>query len=222
MVTVALRKVTLSLPGNARVKSITDYIDTDKITLLPNTSGAYSAHEALRIARLAASMSMTHLKIEVMKETKTLLPDVVETIKAVELIKKEFSSDRLFLMVYTNDDPITALKLLEAGADAIMPAGSPIGSGRGIVNRQNFEMIIELINGRVPLVLDAGIGTPSDVVIAMEMGLDAVLLNTAIAGASNPQQMAAAFRLAWQAGRLAWLSGRIPEKKYATASSPLN
>jgi len=219
MVTIALRRVPLNLSPED-TGDILDYIDSEKITLLPNTAGAHSAVEALRFAKIAKTMGLDYLKLEVMGDVTTLLPDPVETLKAVELIKAEYSSDELFLMVYTNDDPVLAGKLLKAGADAIMPAGSPIGSGRGIQNRANFRMIMEIINGEVPLVLDAGVGCAADVTIAMELGLDAVLLNTAIAQASDPLSMANSMRYASIAGRIAYKAGRIPRKLFATASSP--
>lgn len=217
MVTIALRRLPL---GKGNRKGIIDFIDREKIHILPNTSGSHKGEEALRLARIAHSMGIHHLKIEVMGDSKTLLPDPLETIRAVELIKKEFSSNELFLMVYTNDDPVTALRLHEAGADAIMPAGSPIGSGRGIQNPHNIKMILDLIKGKVPVILDAGIGTSSDAVFAMEIGVDAILLNTAIAQAQNPVEMAKAMRLAWISGRYSHIGGRIPKKLYATASSP--
>lgn len=218
LVTVALRRVPLKGDTTA---SILDYIDTTKITLMPNTSGAYTGREALRLADLAVAMDMTFLKIEVMGELKTLLPDPVETLEAVKLIRDKYDRQKLLLLVYTNDDPVLALKLLEAGADAIMPAGSPIGSGRGLANPANLRMILELVNGRVPVIVDAGIGCASDAAIAMETGADAVLLNTAVALAENPLAMARAMKLAVEAGRLSYLAGRMPKKLYATASSPL-
>lgn len=217
MVTIALRRLPL---GKANRKSIIDYINSEKIHILPNTAGSHKAEEALRLARIAKSMGLKHLKIEVMGDSKTLLPDPVETIRAVEIIKKEFSDDELFLMVYTSDDPITAWRLYNAGANAVMPAGSPIGSGRGIQNPHNIKIILDLIKGKVPVILDAGIGTASDGVFAMEMGVDGILLNTAIAQAQNPVEMAKAMRLAWISGRFSYAGGRIPKKLYATASSP--
>lgn len=220
MVTIALRRVPLHLSGEAAA-SILDYIDQTKITLLPNTAGAQTGEEALRFGKIAKSMGLSYLKVEVMGEITTLLPDPVETLRAVELLRAEFPSpDDLFLMVYTNDDPVLAGKLLRAGGDAIMPAGSPIGSGRGIQNPANFKMIRDIIGDETPMVLDAGVGCVSDVTQAMEMGLDAVLLNTAIAQSENPLLMAEAMRGAWVAGRQSYLAGRIPKKLYATASSP--
>jgi len=219
MVTIALRRVPLNL-SSEETGDILNYIDTDKITLLPNTAGAHSAEEALRFAKIANGMGLNYLKLEVMGDITTLLPDPIETLRAVQLIKKEIKNENLFLMVYTNDDPVLAGKLLREGADAIMPAGSPIGSGRGIENPANFQMIMEVVNGKVPVILDAGVGRPSDAVRAMELGLDAVLLNTAIAQASDPLNMSHAFRHAWIAGRLSYLSGIIPAKLHGTASSP--
>ncbi len=218
MVTIALRRVPLHLSSEA-AGSILDYIDREKITLLPNTAGAQTGEEALRFGKMAKTMGLNYLKVEVMGEITTLLPDPVETLRAVQMLRTEYNSDELYLMVYTNDDPVLAGKLLRAGADAIMPAGSPIGSGRGIQNPANFKMIREII-GETPMILDAGVGCASDVTMAMELGLDAVLLNTAIAQSDNPPLMADAMRRAWIAGRQSFLAGRIPRKLYATASSP--
>jgi len=217
MVTVALRKIPLSGKG---LKSIIDYIDQSRITLLPNTAGAHSGKEALKIADIAVSLGMRFLKIEVMGDAFTLLPDPVGTLRAVELIREKYSSDTLFLMVYTSDDPVVADKLVRAGADAVMPGGSPIGSGRGIANPGNILLLKELVNHRVPIILDAGVGVPSDASRAMEMGLDAVLMNSAIAGAGDPVLMAKAMKAAVHAGRLSYRAGPIPQKLHATASSP--
>jgi thiazole synthase len=219
MVTLALRRVPVHLTGE-QTANIVDFIDTKHITILPNTAGAHSAPEALRMAAMAVELGMKFLKVEVMGDVTTLLPDPIETLKSVEGLRKKYTPDELFLMVYTNDDPVLAGKLLKAGADAIMPAGSPIGSGRGIQNKGNIKMILEIINGKVPVILDAGVGCAGDVTLAMELGLDAVLLNTAIAQADDPVKMAAAMKFAWMSGRLSWLAGRIPQKLYATASSP--
>lgn len=218
LVTVALRRVNVQADQS---NSILDYIDSGKITLMPNTSGAYSAKEALRLADIAVAMGMYFLKIEVMGELKTLLPDPVETLHSVQMIREKYDRDKLLLLVYTSDDPVLALKLLDAGADAIMPAGSPIGSGRGLANPANLKIILELINNRVPIIVDAGIGCASDAAIAMELGADAVLLNTAVAQASDPVKMAVAMKYAVIAGRMSHLAGRMPQKLYATASSPL-
>lgn len=217
MVTVALRRIPVEADGQP---GLIDFIDTRKITLLANTSGAYTGKEALRLASLALELEMKFLKIEVMGEQKTLLPDPVETLNAVKMIRSELGN-RLFLMVYTSDDPVMALKLKESGADAIMPAGSPIGSGRGIANPENILMIRELLGKETRMIIDAGIGSPSDAAIAMELGADAVLLNTAVAAADNAPQMASAMKHGVIAGRMAYLAGRIPRKRFATASSPL-
>lgn len=218
MVTVALRRVPLKTENQNN--NILDYINQKNITLLPNTAGAHSAQEALRLAKLAKAMGMTHLKIEVMGDVKTLLPDPVETLKAVELIREKMGDD-LFLMVYTSMDSVLAVKLINAGAGAVMPAGSPIGSGRGIENPFGLKLLLEMVENKVPVILDAGIGSPSDAVLAMEMGADAILLNSAIALSSDPIKMAQAMHLAWMSGRLSYLAGRIEKKMYATASSPV-
>ncbi len=217
MVTVALRRVPL---GEKNFKSIIDYIDRDRIHLLPNTAGAHSAEEALRLAQIAAAMSLTHLKLEVMGDAKTLLPDPVETLRGLQLIKEHQDTRDLFVMVYTSDDPVLALKLHRAGADCIMPAGSPIGSGRGIQNKANMQLLMSLLPGQVPLILDAGVGCASDVTQAFELGFDAVLLNSAVAGAEHSAKMAEAMYLAARAGRAGYLAGRIDKKLYAQASSP--
>ncbi len=218
MVTVALRRVPLH--DMSTKSNILNYIDTQKIILLANTAGVASAEEALRLVRIACSMKLNFIKLEVIAESKTLLPDPIETYKAVKLIREHYTKDELFVMVYTNDDPILALKLYNAGADCLMPGGSPIGSGRGIQNIYNMRMILELLPEDVPIILDAGIGSPADAVLAMEMGFDAVLLNSAIAQAQDPHNMALAMYHAVQAGRLSYLSGRMGKKLYATASSP--
>lgn len=219
MITLALRRVPLHL-STTESANIMDYIDTQKITILANTAGAHSAPEALRMAAMAVEMGLKFLKVEVMGDVTTLLPDPIETLQSVIQLRRKYDPGELFLMVYTNDDPVLAGKLLKAGADAIMPAGSPIGSGRGIQNKANIKMILEAVNGAVPVILDAGVGCASDVTTAMELGLDAVLLNTAVAQADDPLKMAAAMKHAWISGRLSYLAGRIPSKLYATASSP--
>lgn len=230
MVTVALRRIETFRTGESSptsitaaggVKSILDFIDLKKITLLPNTSGSAFAADALRQARIASALGNTHLKIEVTGDIQTLLPDPVETLKSVELIKAHPDTRHLYLMVYTTDDPVMARRLADAGADCIMPAASPIGSGRGIANEANLTILLGMMKGRVPVIVDAGIGTASHAARAMELGADAVLLNTAIAKAKNPVLMAAAMRDAVRAGRAAYLAGAIPAKLYATASSPL-
>ncbi|GKW44540.1 thiazole synthase [Planococcus sp. NCCP-2050] len=191
-------------------------LDVSKYTLLPNTAGAKTAEEAVRIARLAKSSGLCDMiKVEVIGCPKTLLPDPIETLKASEeLLKEGFT-----VLPYTSDDVLLARRLEELGCHAIMPGASPIGSGQGIINPLNLSFIIEQTS--VPIIVDAGIGTPSDAVMAMEMGAAGVLLNTAVAGAKDPVKMARAMRLAIEAGRLGFEAGRIPKKLYATASSPL-
>lgn len=219
MVTVALRRIETTV--GATPSHLIDFIDTQKITLLPNTAGAAFAPDALRMARLAAQLENTHLKLEVTGDLQTLLPDPIETLKAVELIKSHADTRHLYLMVYTTDDPVMARRLADAGAECIMPAASPIGSGRGIANEANLTILLNMMHHRVPVIVDAGIGTASHAARAMELGADAVLLNTAIAKAAKPVLMAAAMRDAVRAGRAAYLAGAIPQKLYATASSPM-
>lgn len=210
VVTVAIRRVKIN-----ETTSLLDYIDTRKFTILPNTAGCYSAEEAIRTARLAREAGMSDLiKLEVLGDEKTLLPDPVETLKATEVLVKEGFT----VLVYTSDDPIIARKLEDAGATSVMPAGAPIGSGQGILNKNNIRIILE--SAKVPVIVDAGVGTASDVSIAMELGCGGVLLNTGIALAKDPVCMAKAMKLACEAGRLAFLSGRIPKRLYAKASSP--
>lgn len=225
MVTVALRRYEMASSSvtqpAARASALLDYIDQKRITLLPNTSGSAFAADALRQARIAAALGNTHLKIEVTGDIQTLLPDPIETLRSVELIKAHSDTRHLYLMVYTTDDPVMARRLADAGADCIMPAASPIGSGRGIANEANLIILLSMMRGRVPVIIDAGIGTASHAARAMELGADAVLLNTAIAKAKNPVLMAAAMRDAVKAGRAAYLAGAIPAKLYGTASSPL-
>ena len=213
MVTLAVARVNLD-PTN-REKTLLDYIDRDKYTLLPNTAGAYSVDEALRIARLAKAAGLGDLvKLEVLGDPKTLLPDVVALLEATRILVKE----GFVVMPYTNDDPIVAKKLVEAGAACVMPLAAPIGSGRGIQNRLNIQFIREAVT--CPVIVDAGVGTASDAAICMELGVDGVLMNTAIACAEDPILMAQAMREAVSAGRKAFLAGRIPMKDYASASSP--
>jgi len=213
MVTVAVRRVDLSKKGSG--ESLIDYIPKH-MHLLPNTAGCYSAKEAIRTAHLAREVTGSSLiKLEVIGDQTTLLPDVVATIETAEkLIKEGF-----YVLPYTNDDPIVAKKLEEVGCPVVMPLASPIGSGRGIINRYNVLFILQTVN--VPVIVDAGVGTASDAAIAMELGADALLINTSIAQAKDPVKMAKAMRLAIEAGRLAYLAGRIPKKLYASASSPL-
>jgi thiazole synthase len=212
IVTVAVRRV--SLPGKG--DSILDFIDTKRFTLLPNTAGCYTADEAIRTAYLAREAGLGEmLKLEVIGDARTLFPDVQGLLEATRTLARE----GFVVMPYTNDDPITAKKLEDAGAACVMPLGAPIGSGLGIRNPYNVKIILETVS--VPVIVDAGVGTASDAAIAMELGCDGVLMNTAIAGARDPVAMARAMRLAVEAGRLAAKAGRIGKKLYATASSPI-
>ncbi len=213
MVTVAVRRVNLADRSSA---SLLSYIDTKKVCLLPNTAGCYTAADAIRTARLAREAGLSNwVKLEVIGDERTLFPDNEALLEATRaLVKEDF-----VVLPYTNDDPIACRKLQDAGAAAVMPLGAPIGSGLGIQNRNNLEIIREAVT--VPLIVDAGVGTASDAAIAMELGADGVLMNTAIAGAADPIAMAEAMKLAVRAGRLAFLSGRIPKKRYASASSPV-
>ena len=214
IVTVAVRRVNISDPT---APMLTDFIDPAKITYLPNTAGCFTAEDAIRTLRLAREAGGWDLvKLEVLGEARTLYPDMRETLRATEILAKE----GFLPMVYCADDPIAARQLEEAGAVAIMPLGAPIGSGLGIQNRYTLLEIIESLD--VPVIVDAGVGTASDAAIAMELGCDGVLMNTAIAGAKNPVLMASAMRKAVEAGREAFLAGRIPRKRYASASSPVD
>ncbi|WP_448582522.1 sulfur carrier protein ThiS [Thermaurantiacus sp.] len=213
IVTVAVRRVNLSDPAQPR---LTDFIDPSRITYLPNTAGCFTAEDALRTLRLAREAGgWTLVKLEVLADPKTLFPDVIETIRATEVLVKEGFD----VMVYTSDDPVIAHRLEEAGAAAIMPLGAPIGSGLGIQNRVNIRLIVE--QAKVPVLVDAGVGTASDAVIAMELGCDGVLMNTAIAEAKDPVRMARAMKAAVEAGRDAYLAGRMAPRRYADPSSPL-
>lgn len=210
IVTVAVRRVSLS--GK---ESITSYLNPKKYTYLPNSAGCYSADEAVRTLRLAREAGGWNLvKLEVIGDQKTLYPDVRETLKAAELLVKE----NFHVMAYTTDDPLVAKELENIGCVAVMPLGAPIGSGLGIQNPLNIRLIVE--NAGVPILVDAGVGTASDAAIAMELGCDAVLMNTAISDAKNPVWMAEAMKLAIEAGRKAYLAGRIPKRDDARASSP--
>jgi thiazole synthase len=212
IVTVAVRRV--SLPGTG--ESILDFIDTARYTLLPNTAGCYTADEAVRTAYLAREAGLGDMvKLEVIGDARTLFPDVLGLLEATKTLARE----GFIVMPYTNDDPVTAKRLEDAGAACVMPLGAPIGSGLGIRNPYNVKIILETVS--VPVIVDAGVGTASDAAIAMELGVDGVLMNTAIAGAQDPVAMARAMRLAVEAGRLAHRAGRIGKKLYATASSPL-
>ena len=214
MVTVAVRRVNIS---DRSKESLLDYIDSSKMFILPNTAGCYTADEAVRTARLAREAGLSNwVKLEVIGDEKTLFPDNEALVEATRTLVKE----GFVVMPYCNDDPIVCRKLVDAGASAVMPLGAPIGSGLGIQNANNIRIIREQITA-VPLIVDAGVGTASDAAVAMELGADAVLMNTAIAGAQEPVVMARAMRLAVEAGRLSYLSGRIAKKMYASASSPL-
>ncbi len=213
VVTVAVRRANI---GGKSGESLLDHIDTKKYTILPNTAGCYSADETVRTAFLARELGISDMiKLEVLGDEKTLLPDPIETLKATEILVKEGFT----VLVYTSDDPIAARRLQDAGATSVMPAGSPIGSGQGVLNKNNIRIILETLS--VPVIVDAGVGTASDVSIAMELGCEGVLLNTGIALAKDPVKMARAMKLACESGRLAYLSGRIPKKLYAKASSPV-
>jgi thiazole synthase len=212
MVTVAVRRVNL----DRTQESLLDYIDLKRYTLLPNTAGCYSADEAVKYARLAREVGLSNMvKLEVIGDQRTLFPDNEELLKATKVLVK----DGFIVLPYTNDDPVFAKKLEDAGAAAVMPLGAPIGSGLGIRNPHNIAIILE--SAKVPVIVDAGVGTASDAAIAMELGSDGVLMNTAIAGAKDPVKMAEAMRKAVEAGRLAYLAGRIPKKSYASASTTM-
>jgi len=211
-VTVALRRVNLD---RAKGPSLLDHVDTEAIALLPNTAGCFDVESALRTARLSRELlDTTLIKLEVLGDEKTLLPDPVGTLEATKALVEEGFE----VWVYTSDDPRLGVRLAELGAAAVMPAGSPIGSGQGVLNPNAIRILLELCP--VPVIVDAGVGTASDVAAAMELGVDGVLLNTAIACAKEPLRMAAAMRDACHAGRQAFLAGRIPRRLYASASSP--
>ena len=213
IVTVAVRRVNVSDPG---APMLTDYIDPKRVTYLPNTAGCFDAESAIRTLRLAREAGGWDLvKLEVLGEAKTLYPDMVETLRATEILAKE----GFLPMVYCVDDPIAAKRLEEAGAVAIMPLGAPIGSGLGIQNKVTIRLIVE--GAKVPVLVDAGVGTASDAAAAMELGCDGVLMNTAIAEAKDPIRMAAAMKAAVEAGRLAYRAGRMGRRMYADPSSPL-
>ena len=213
MITVAVRRVNIS---DRSRESLLDYIDTSRYTLLPNTAGCYTADEAVRTARLAREAGLSHwVKLEVIGDEKTLFPDNEALLDATRVLVKE----GFVVLPYTTDDPVVCRKLEDAGAAAVMPLGAPIGSGLGIQNTNNIRIIREF--SHVPVIVDAGVGTASDASLAMELGADAVLMNTAIAGAREPVTMARAMRLAVEAGRLAYAAGRIPRRMYANASSPV-
>ncbi|AVP98675.1 thiazole synthase [Ahniella affigens] len=216
IVTVAIRRTNIG--QNANEPNLLDVLPPDRYTILPNTAGCYTADDAVRTCRLARELLDGHnlVKLEVLGDQRTLFPDVVQTLKAAEqLVAEQFQ-----VMVYTSDDPILAKRLEEIGCVAVMPLAAPIGSGLGIQNRYNLLEIID--QAKVPILVDAGVGTASDAAIAMELGCDGVLMNTAIAGAKNPIQMASAMKKAIEAGREAFLAGRIPRKRFASASSPID
>ncbi|MCG3122857.1 MAG: Thiazole synthase [Phycisphaerales bacterium] len=223
VVTVAVRRERLI---NAQGKSLLEFIDLSRYTILPNTAGCFSAEDAVRVARLGREIleqlgnpGASWVKLEVLGDKKTLLPDPMGTVEATrELVKDGFQ-----VLAYTSDDPIAASRIKEAGAASVMPAGSPIGSGQGVLNRSNIVLCLELLkqgDASYPVIVDAGVGSASDVSVAMELGADGVLLNTAVAHAKEPVMMAHAMRHACTAGRQSYLAGRIPKKLYATASSP--
>ena len=213
VVTVAVRRVNIT---DRSKENLLDYIDPKKYTILPNTAGCYNVEDALRYARLARAAGVSDLiKLEVLGDERTLFPDTVGLLEAAKILVKE----GFIVLPYTNDDPIVAQKLVDIGCPAVMPLAAPIGSGLGIRNPYNLKIIMEMI--KVPIIVDAGVGTASDAALAMELGADAVLMNTAIAGAQDPIAMAEAMKYAVQAGRLAYKAGRIPRKLYATASSPI-
>lgn len=223
VITVAVRRERLI---DSEGRNILDFIDLSKYTILPNTAGCFEADEAVRVARLGREIleglenpGANWVKLEVLGDKKTLLPDPVATLQATE----KLVADGFQVLCYTTDDPMTAKRLKDAGATSVMPAGSPIGSGQGILNPNNIRICLEYLkedDPDYPVIVDAGVGTASDVSIAMELGVDGVLLNTGIASAKEPKLMAEAMKQACQSGRLAYLAGRIPKKLYATASSP--
>ncbi len=216
IVTVAIRRSNIG--QNADEPNLLDIISPDKYTILPNTAGCYTAEDAVRTCRLARELLDGHdlVKLEVLGDEKTLFPDITATLEAAETLVE----DGFKVMVYTNDDPIIAKRLEEMGCVAVMPLAAPIGSGLGIRNPYNIRMILE--NASVPILVDAGVGTASDAAIAMELGCDGVLMNTAIAAAKDPVLMASAMKKGVEAGREAYLAGRMPRKLYASASSPID
>lgn len=223
-ITVAVRRERLI---DAAGKNLLDFVDTSRYTILPNTAGCFSAEDAVRVARLGREIlsqmgnpGADWVKLEVLGDTKTLLPDPMASLEATRALV----ADGFQVLVYTSDDPVVAKRLKEAGATSVMPAGSPIGSGQGVLNPNAIRICLEYLKAGdpdYPVIVDAGVGTASDVTVAMELGVDGVLLNTGIAHAKDPLRMARAMRLAAESGHLAHLSGRIPKKLYATASSPL-
>src|SRR4249919_2257142 len=214
MITVAVRRVNVT---DRSKESLLDYIDAERVFILPNTAGCYTAEDAIRTAHLAREVGLSKwVKLEVIGDERTLFPDNVALLEATRVLVR----DGFVVLPYTNDDPIICRKLEEAGAAAVMPLGAPIGSGLGIQNPNNLLIIKE--QAGVPVIVDAGVGTASDAAVAMELGADGVLMNSAIAGAGDPAMMAGAMRRAVEAGRMAFLAGRIPRKRYASASSPMD
>ena len=212
VVTVAVRRINLS---NPKEESLLDYLGRSKVTLLPNTAGCFTAQEAIRTAALGREAGLSNLvKVEVIGDTKTLLPDVEGLLEATRYLVK----DGFIVMPYTTDDVVIAKKLQDAGAVCVMPLAAPIGTGQGVLNPLAIRLLMEAVT--IPVIVDAGVGTASDAAVAMELGADGVLMNTAIAGAQDPVKMARAMKLAVEAGRLAFEAGRIAKKPYATASSP--
>lgn len=215
LVTFAVRRVNLNNPNE---ESLLDYIDRKKYTFLPNTAGCATVDEAVRVAHLARAAGYTDLiKLEVIDDLETLLPDVAATVEATKVLVR----DGFTVMPYTSGDPIVAKRLIDAGAAAVMPLASPIGSGQGFIDFTYIKLIINRFSGVVPIVVDAGLGVPSDAAQAMELGSDAVLVNTAIAKSNYPVEMAKAMRLGVEAGRIAFLAGRIPKTQFASPSSPV-
>jgi thiazole synthase len=216
IITVAIRRVNLG--QNSEEPNLLDVISPEKYTILPNTAGCYTAKDAVRTCQMARELLDGHklVKLEVLGDQKTLYPNVTETLIAAEQLVK----DGFDVMVYTSDDPLMAIRLEEAGCLAVMPLGAPIGSGLGIRNPLNIRLILE--NAKVPIIVDAGVGVASDASIAMELGCDGVLMNTAIAEAKNPALMASAMKKAIESGREAFLAGRMPRRLYASASSPID
>jgi thiazole synthase len=224
VITVAVRRERLF---NAEGKSLLEYLDLSRYTILPNTAGCFTAEDAVRVARLGRDLleqldnpGASWVKLEVLGDKRTLLPDPIGTVEAVETLVK----DGFQVLCYTSDDPIIAKRIKDAGAASVMPAGSPIGSGQGVLNPNNIVLCLEALKSGdpdYPVIVDAGVGSASDVAVAMELGADGVLLNTAIAHAKDPVMMAHAMRKACEAGRQSYLAGRIEKKRYATASSPM-
>src|ERR1700730_2685509 len=214
IVTVAVRRVNIT---DRNRENLLDYLDPSRFTILPNTAGCYTAEEAIRTCRLAREVGVGDMvKLEIIGDQKTLFPDVAATIEAAKVLVKE----GFVVLPYITDDPVSCKKLEEIGCAAVMPLAAPIGSGLGIRNPYNLKIIIE--QSKVPVIVDAGVGTASDAAVAMEFGCDGILINSAIAGAKDPIAMARAMKLAIEAGRTAYLAGRIEQKLYATASSPLS